>query len=146
SFNKIFRMRFDNSKSIIARLPSSRMFGSGTSNIVSSEIATMSLASKSGIHTPRVISWSKSKGCDNPVGWPYILMEDVDGVVLYREWLEPETRGKPVATLLTQVASSMRKMMSSEFSRIGSPYLLEDLPDSALNLPPPATEFEIKNR
>ncbi|KAG6846700.1 hypothetical protein H0H93_012350 [Arthromyces matolae] len=143
SFNKIFRMRFDNSKTIIARLPSSRMFGSGTSNIISSEVATMSLASKSGIRTPRVLSWRKD--CDNPVGWPYILMEDIDGTTLSREWPQPETRGEPVATFLTQVASSMQKMMSSNFSRIGSPYFLQDLPDSALNLPPPATDFEIEN-
>ncbi|KAG6814736.1 hypothetical protein H0H93_012438, partial [Arthromyces matolae] len=120
------------------------MFGSGTSNIIASEVATMSLASKSGIHTPRVLSWRKD--CDNPVGWPYILMEDVNGTTLYREWPQPETRGEPVATFLTQVASSMQKMMSSNFSRIGSPYFLEDLPDSALNLlPPPATDFEIEN-
>ncbi|KAG6815083.1 hypothetical protein H0H93_011019 [Arthromyces matolae] len=71
-------------------------------------------------------------------------MEDVDGVALHHEWFQPETRGEPVATLLTTVASNMQKMMSSEFSRIGSPYLLEDLPDSA-NLAP-ATDFEIKNR
>ncbi|KAG6836456.1 hypothetical protein H0H93_007837, partial [Arthromyces matolae] len=141
SFNKVFRLNFDNSKSIIARLPSSRMFGSGTSNIISSEVATMSLASKSGIHTPRVLSWSKD--CDNPVGWPYILMEDVDGTTLHDEWPQSETRGEPVVTLLTQVASSMQKMMSSNFSRIGSPYLVEDLPDSANS--PPATDFEIKN-
>ncbi|KAG6834511.1 hypothetical protein H0H93_009228, partial [Arthromyces matolae] len=139
SFNKIFRMTFDNSKSIIARIPSSRMFGSGASNIISSEVAVMSLASKMDVNTPRVIAWSK--GCDDPVGSPYILMEDVEGVTLDNEWLEPETRGDPVVKLLQQVASGMQKMSNSQFSQIGSPYFLQDLPDSS-NLLPPPTDFE----
>src|SRR5690349_7580007 len=98
-------MSFDNGQSLIARLPSSRMFGSGVSMAVASEVATLYFAASINIRVPRVLAWRNDTA--NPVGWPFILLEDVVGVALQKEWYEPETRGAPVAKLLTCIANLM---------------------------------------
>ncbi|KAG6836707.1 hypothetical protein H0H93_004683 [Arthromyces matolae] len=123
---KVFRLRFDNSMSLMASLPHSNMFGSGVSPIIASEVATMTLMRKWELNTPQVLSWSKDQ--ENSIGWPYILMEDV-GDPLGDEWREPEMRGKPVDTLLTNVKNQMAVMSATPFSRLGSIYFPEDIPE-----------------
>ncbi|KAG5735888.1 hypothetical protein E4T56_gene3846 [Termitomyces sp. T112] len=132
SFNKIFRLRFQNSQSLIARIPSARMFGSGVSWAIASEVATMTfVGNKLNVRTPRVIAWNKDSDISqNPVGWPYILMEDVEGVSLNNEWTKPEMRGEPVAELLTEVANDIARMNAVSFSQLGSLYFPADLPSS----------------
>ncbi|CAA7260738.1 unnamed protein product [Cyclocybe aegerita] len=146
SFNKIFRLRFDNSKSLVARLPSSHMFGSGVSWAVASEVATMTIArEKLNVHTPRVVAWSKeSDTSKDPVGWPYFLMEDVDGVSLDKEWFMPEMRGAPVAELLTQVGNDMHRMTVAPFSQLGSLYFPADLPSAPPLAAPMVLEDQVR--
>ncbi|CAA7265732.1 unnamed protein product [Cyclocybe aegerita] len=146
SFNKIFRLRFDNSKSLIARLPSSRMFGSGVSWAIASEVATMTIArEKLNVHTRRVVAWSKeSDTSKEPVGWPYVLMEDVDGVLLDKEWLMSEMRGAPVAELLTQVGNDMHRMTVAPFSQLGSLYFPADLPSAPPLAAPMVLEDQVR--
>lgn len=113
------------------------MFGAGIPWAIASEVATMTaVGDKLNVRTPRVIAWSKESDIrKNPVGWPYILLEDVDGVSLDKEWSKPDMRGNPVATLLLEVANDMHKMTAPPFSQLGSLYFPEDLPSSV----PPLT-------
>ncbi|KAG6844768.1 hypothetical protein H0H93_016353, partial [Arthromyces matolae] len=126
-YNRVFRLQFDNSLSLIASLPNSKIFGSGVSPVIASEVATMALMRKWELNTPRVLSWSKDQ--DNSIGWPYILMEDVAGHPLGDEWRSSEMGEKPAATLLANVKDHMTIMSDTPFSRLGSIYFPEDIPE-----------------
>ncbi|KAF9039567.1 hypothetical protein BDP27DRAFT_1347601 [Rhodocollybia butyracea] len=128
-FNKIFRLVFDNEKTIIARIPSARMFGeSGISWITASEVATMQYARNINIRTPVVLSWAKDHA--NPVCSPYMILEDIPGIPLNEEWYEPSTRGTPVGNLLTALANYVGKMHLPPLQAIGSIYFRKDIPPS----------------
>lgn len=127
SFNKIFRLNFDNGQSVIARIPPSRMFGSGVSILTASEVATLFVASRIDIRVPRVLAWSKESH-GGSVGSPYIILEDIDGVSLAEEWRQPDMRGAPVAELLRQIALRTHQMTAPSFSQLGSLYFSEDFP------------------
>ncbi|KAF9483674.1 hypothetical protein BDN70DRAFT_827146 [Pholiota conissans] len=146
TFNKVFRLCFDNSQSVVARLPSSRMFGSGVSWVIASEVATMTLVRENyNISIPRVLAWSKESDANkNTVGWPYILMEDIDGVSLEKEWRTPEMRGTPVAELLTRVSNSMHRMTIPPFSQLGSLYFPNDLPSAPSLAAPMVFENQVR--
>ncbi|KAJ2934040.1 hypothetical protein H1R20_g3071, partial [Candolleomyces eurysporus] len=100
----------------------------------------MAMAQAANIHVPRVLAWNKHYDSDqNPVRSPYILVEDIQGTTLEREWHNPEMRGKPVATLLRKVLDNMLKQMEPAFpgfSQLGSIYFAEDFPSSSPLLVP----------
>ncbi|KAF8911304.1 hypothetical protein CPB85DRAFT_1435054 [Mucidula mucida] len=95
AFNKVFRLTFNDSQTAIARIPSARMFGSGVSWSTASEVATLdSMRNVYNFRVPKVLAWGKD--ATNVVGSPYIILEDIAGVPLHREWSHPDTCGAPV--------------------------------------------------
>ncbi|KAF9013757.1 hypothetical protein BDZ89DRAFT_995324, partial [Hymenopellis radicata] len=127
SFNKVFRLSFNNGQTAIARIPSTLMFGSGVSWATSSEVATLhAMRNVVKLRVPKVLAWAKD--ATNPVGSPYIILEDIAGVPLHHEWTLPDTRGPPVAKMLLAVANIMARPAILPFARLGSLYFREDFP------------------
>lgn len=76
------------------------------------------------VEVPTVYSWSKDS--NNPIGSPYILMEDPQGVPLQEEWYD--IQGSAVLNALLPFAMCMTVMSSISFSRIGALHFKEDVP------------------
>lgn len=86
-FNAVFRAEFS-SKTVIARVP---LTLTPSTSIVASSVATMSYARFIlKVPCPMVLAWNDS--IDNPVGLPYIIMEDCAGVRLDTVWESIPTR------------------------------------------------------
>ena len=82
SYNKAFRLTFDDSIKVVARLPTPL---AGPSYLVTaSEVATLQFTREVlDIPVPRVLTWSGAKrNSINRVGADYIIMEEVAGVSL----------------------------------------------------------------
>ncbi|KAF2150526.1 hypothetical protein K461DRAFT_269966 [Myriangium duriaei CBS 260.36] len=99
-FNRVFMIRLDNDKTVVARLPTQETTPQGLS--VSSEVATLRFGAtlvqhwsfallirlavkrKTTVPVPTVLAW----GCtsDNPVGARYMMMEEMPGVLLGHVW------------------------------------------------------------
>ncbi|EFI27472.1 protein kinase subdomain-containing protein PKL/CAK/Fmp29 [Coprinopsis cinerea okayama7 len=124
SYNKVFRMYFEDGKTAIARIPSLRLLGNA-SMITASEVATMEfMRLYRSFHIPLVYSWSKD--LDGPVKSPYIIMEDIEGVPLLHDWYK--IRGDPVRHAMRRFVTDVRQMLCIPFDQIGGLYFKEDLP------------------
>lgn len=78
-------------------------------------------------------AWS-SRASENPLGAEYILMEKQGGVVLTDVW--DTIKGKQKARILDQVVDMERRLTTTRFSKFGSLYYKNDLPDNSHSISP----------
>ena len=84
-----------------------------------SEVATlMFLSAKTSIPVARVIAWDSSSG--NELGFEWLLMERVKGVILEGVWRTVSWQDKHVLT--ADVAEMVKRLRAFKFDRIGSLY------------------------
>ncbi|PYH95616.1 phosphotransferase enzyme family protein [Aspergillus ellipticus CBS 707.79] len=112
-YNKVFQLTMDDGREIIAKLPNPN---AGRPHFTTaSEVATMDFH-----------AWS-SRASENPLGAEYILMEKQAGVVLTDVW--DSIKGKQKVQILDQVVDIERRLAATRFSKFGSLYYKDDLPD-----------------
>ena len=76
---------------------------------------------------PRVRAWSaRSEKTTNPVGAEFILMEKVEGDLLYTRWWSDKSVN--LKQIMEDIAVMENRFVSHSFSHIGSLYYKEDLP------------------
>ncbi|KDQ15000.1 hypothetical protein BOTBODRAFT_625693 [Botryobasidium botryosum FD-172 SS1] len=123
SFNKIFLLRFDNEKELIARIPCPI---AGPPHLtVASEVATIEFArTRLNLPVPKVFAWS-SCADDTDVGAAYILMEKVPGVTLADR--RADIGSDVIIPFARSVVSVEKKFSEIPFSQIGSLYFKEDV-------------------
>ncbi|PYI02398.1 phosphotransferase enzyme family protein [Aspergillus sclerotiicarbonarius CBS 121057] len=126
-YNKVFQLTMDDGREVIAKLPNPN---AGRPHFTTaSEVATMDfLKNVLNLPVPKVYAWS-SRASENPLGAEYILMEKQAGVVLTDVW--GTIKGKQKVQLLDQVIDIERRLAATIFSRFGSLYYKDDLPDNS---------------
>ncbi|OJJ37807.1 hypothetical protein ASPWEDRAFT_171269 [Aspergillus wentii DTO 134E9] len=126
-YNKVFQLTMDDGREIIAKLPNPN---AGRPHFTTaSEVATMDfLRNALNLPVPRVYAWS-SRASENPLGAEYILMEKQAGVVLTDVW--DTIKGKQNVQILDQVVDIERRLAATKFSKFGSLYYKDDLPDNS---------------
>lgn len=77
---------------------------------------------------PRAYAWS-SGASENPLGAEYILTEKQDGVVLTDVW--DTIKGKQKVRILDQVVDMEKRLTTTSFSKFGSLYYKDDLPENS---------------
>ncbi|KAF9247522.1 hypothetical protein DTO013F2_3481 [Penicillium roqueforti] len=110
-YNKLFQLTIDDRRDIIAKLPNPN---AGRPHFTTaSEVATMDfLRNFLNLPVPRVYAWS-SRAPENPLGAEYIIMEKQSGVVL------------------NDLVDIERRLAATKFSKFGSLYYKDDLPDNS---------------
>ncbi|KAI3289481.1 hypothetical protein DTO002I6_6797 [Penicillium roqueforti] len=110
-YNKLFQLTIDDRRDIIAKLPNPN---AGRPHFTTaSEVATMDfLRNVLNLPVPRVYAWS-SRAPENPLGAEYIIMEKQSGVVL------------------NDLVDIERRLAATKFSKFGSLYYKDDLPDNS---------------
>jgi hypothetical protein len=90
AWNKLYLLAFDDGLQVVARIPYKKC--RGVHSKLPSEVATLTFARyHCDIPCPRVLAWNSSE--TNPVGAPYILMENTSGTPPWVIWKrEPEDR------------------------------------------------------
>lgn len=78
------------------------------------------------VRVPKVFAWSKDPS--GPVGSPYIILEDIPGVLLGEEWTCSDTRGRPVFDMLKRLAETFVRTTAVPCTMLGSIYFPEDYP------------------
>ncbi|PWY66750.1 phosphotransferase enzyme family protein [Aspergillus heteromorphus CBS 117.55] len=126
-YNKVFQLTMDDGREIIAKLPNPN---AGRPHFTTaSEVATMDfLRNVLNLPVPRVYAWS-SRASQNPVGAEYILMEKQAGVVLTDVW--DVIKGKQKVQILDQIVDIERRLAATTFSKFGSLYYKDDLPENS---------------
>ncbi|KAG0707244.1 kinase-like domain-containing protein, partial [Suillus ampliporus] len=126
SYNKAFRLTFDNKAQVIARIPCPL---AGPSYLTTaSEVATLAFAREVlNLPVPRVLTWSGAeRGSTNRVGADYVIMEVVPGVPLGIRWHQLAGR-EQVLPLMRAMLDFESRMESVRFSQYGSLYFKEDV-------------------
>ncbi|KAE8409110.1 phosphotransferase enzyme family protein [Aspergillus pseudonomiae] len=126
-YNKVFSLTMDDGRVVIAKLPNPN---AGRPHFTTaSEVATMDfLRNVLNLPVPRVYAWS-SRASENPLGAEYILMEKQAGVALTDVW--DIIKGKQKVQILDQVVDIERRLAATKFSKFGSLYYKDDLPDNS---------------
>ncbi|GLA56039.1 hypothetical protein AnigIFM63604_004097, partial [Aspergillus niger] len=121
-FNKVFLLRADSGKEVIARIPTP--IAGPSHYTTASEVATMDfLRVVLGIPIPKVLAYSTSS--TNPVGTEYIIMERIEGVSLASRWLSLTT--EEVKSVMKQVAEIEHRTFTHSFPGYGSLYRGKDI-------------------
>ncbi|KAG6819122.1 hypothetical protein H0H93_015163 [Arthromyces matolae] len=121
SYNRAFLIAFDNDKEAILRIPCPLAGPSGP--VTASEVATMEFAREVlGIPVPNVLDWSSDPG--NPVGHPYLLMDNISGIGLGERGLLDSAAGKALFDDCMSIEKSFEKV---RFSQLGSLYFTQDV-------------------
>ena len=127
SFNKVFRLSFDNDAVVALRIPCP-VIGPHIERVIASEAATMTFIRECFADNekmpkpPKVLAWNKSYS--NPAGTPFIICEFVEGLPLQKRWFD--IRGPPVKTTLLNVWEVETPLLHHVFSQNGSLYFVED--------------------
>ncbi|KAH7889320.1 kinase-like domain-containing protein [Phlebopus sp. FC_14] len=122
SFNKIFRLTFDNGEKLIAKIPCP--LSAPPRLCTASEVATMDYARNVlGVPVPHVLRWNADADASE-VGTEYILMEHVQGVELYQR---KQNFGKEGRAFVDNIVDIECKFTRRRFSQIGSLYYKEDV-------------------
>ena len=109
-YNKGFLLVLDNSKEVIARIPTP----AASPAHVASEVATLAYVSAHlGVPTPKVLAWSADVE-GNPVGAPYMITEKEPGQRLSVVWddLSPEMK----TTAVTEWVRLEKRMTEANLS------------------------------
>ncbi|GAB7353080.1 hypothetical protein MBLNU459_g3626t1 [Dothideomycetes sp. NU459] len=111
-------------KEVIAKVPNPN---AGRPHFTTaSEVATIDFARNDlGIPTPQVFAWSSS--IDNAVGAEYIIMEKARGVSLEQLW--PKIDIATRIQVIRAIGRQLRIYSNKLFSKIGSLYYTNDVPD-----------------
>ncbi|KAJ5585478.1 kinase-like domain-containing protein, partial [Penicillium hispanicum] len=121
-FNKVFLLRANNGREVIARIPTS--IAGPPHYTTASEVATLDLLRVVlKLPVPKVLAYSTPS--ENPVGAEYILMERVEGESLSSRWLSLTT--DEVKAIMTQIADIEKKIFDFRFPAYGSLYYKKDL-------------------
>ncbi|PYI28637.1 kinase-like protein [Aspergillus indologenus CBS 114.80] len=121
-FNKVFLLRAESGKEVIARIPTP--IAGPAHYTTASEVATMDfLRVILGIPIPKVLVYSTTS--DNPIGSEYIIMERIQGVSLASRWLSLTT--EEVKSVMKQIAEMEQRMFTHPFPGHGSLYHQKDV-------------------
>ncbi|CAE6492989.1 unnamed protein product [Rhizoctonia solani] len=130
SYNKIFRLEFDNKQELIAKIPTKLIPPFCTT---ASEVATMDYArTVLKIPVPEVLAYS-ARASSTPVGVEFILMRPSPGAELRKHWdsiSEEAAKG-----VIDQVLDTELKFTRHHFSQIGSIYYVDDVEPSLRQRP-----------
>ncbi|KAG6805188.1 hypothetical protein H0H92_000373, partial [Tricholoma furcatifolium] len=120
SYNRAFLLSFNNDKKAVVRIPCPLAGPAGP--ITASEVATMQFAREVlKIPTPRVFDWNADPA--NPVGLPYILMENIPGIDVNRRGPIDSAHAQP---LFDDFMAIEKAFETVQFSQLGSLYFTED--------------------
>ncbi|KAF2133876.1 phosphotransferase enzyme family protein [Dothidotthia symphoricarpi CBS 119687] len=129
-YNKVLSLTTDDGIEVIAKLPNPN---AGRPHFTTaSEVATMNFLRSADLPIPKIYAWN-SRLVDNPVGAEYIIMEKQPGIMLDDVWDGME--GSQKAQTLKQVIEIEKKLASIKFTKIGSLYYKQDLPQSDSTTP-----------
>ncbi|KAH9886024.1 kinase-like domain-containing protein [Cubamyces lactineus] len=131
SFNRVFLLRFDNEAEAAVRIPFP--VAGDVCRVTASEVATMCFVHDKWLGDgaqgapipPKVLAWNASY--DNPAKTPYIITEYAPGVPLLSRWFD--IRGLEVKPSLQDIFALESRLLHHAFSRYGSLYFAEDIPD-----------------
>ena len=133
SFNRVFLLKFDNGKELLARIPCP-IVGSNLSLSTASEAATMEYvrlrySSRDEFPTfpkiPKVLAWDSSFG--NPAAWPYILCEHLPGVTLTTKWYPGPMEKNVLKELIHDIVMFETNILQESFSQHGSIFFAESV-------------------
>ncbi|EFR03942.1 phosphotransferase enzyme family protein [Nannizzia gypsea CBS 118893] len=124
--NKAFLLTLDTREEVLAKLPNPN---AGPSHyLTASEVATREfLREVASIPIPRALSWSSNP--ENPVGAEYIIEEKAAGTRLGSLWHQWPRESK--LRVVEQIISFEHVLTTVKFSKHGSIYFKEDLPQAA---------------
>ncbi|KAL3421539.1 hypothetical protein PVAG01_07985 [Phlyctema vagabunda] len=128
-FNKIFLLKFNNGRELIAKVPNPN---AGIAHFtIASEVATLDyLRTVLNISVPEVsILNSHSSPSLNPVGAEYIIMEKVPGVELHQVWSDVSDPDR--TSLVKDVVQIESKLAAVGFPKYGSLFYPDDVVDQA---------------
>ncbi|KAF1963163.1 phosphotransferase enzyme family protein [Byssothecium circinans] len=129
-YNKVLCLTMNDGKEAIAKLPNPN---AGRPHFTTaSEVATMNFLKSAGLPIPQIYAWN-SKLEDNPVGAEYVIMEKQPGVMLNDVW--DDLKGSQKAEILKQVIEMENKLALIKFTKYGSLYYKQDLPQSDRTTP-----------
>ncbi|KAF9485544.1 kinase-like protein [Pholiota conissans] len=119
SYNRVFRLRLSNNKTVIARIP---FPNAGPQSILTrSEVATMDFLRTRNVPVPKVLAWDATT--TNAVGCEYIIMEQCPGSTLE----DNDTSRLELYRHIADVVDMMAGLASVRFSQYGSIYYKEDV-------------------
>ncbi|KAH8150741.1 uncharacterized protein LAJ45_05437 [Morchella importuna] len=123
SFNLLHVLNFSDGTKWILRIPMEGIEGFPTDGRqLESEVKTMHFIRRNTtIPIPNIISFDSTT--ENEVGWPYLMMEFVEGTPVSRLWFD-ETGKTPLEErrhrILDTIASAMSQLKDFSFNKIGS--------------------------
>ncbi|KAK2789050.1 Phosphotransferase enzyme [Onygenales sp. PD_12] len=121
-YNKVFRLVMDNGAVVIANLPY-LISGCPPYYSTASTAATMEFARTIlGVPIPKVLAYDADGR--NPVGSEYILTDEANGTRLNEAWRNMDARDE--ATVIKDLVSIHKKLLSVSFARYGSLYFSSD--------------------
>lgn len=141
NFNKVFLLRMDDGKEVIAKLPNPN--AGRPHSLTASEVATMDYVCTSlyrrkldlannikarnilKIPVPKIFSWC-SNASNTPIGAEYVLMEKVPGRPLSEYW--QSMAGKDRAKIAKQLAEYDCRLALAAFPMYGSLYYADQVP------------------
>ncbi|RAK99646.1 aminoglycoside phosphotransferase family protein [Aspergillus ibericus CBS 121593] len=136
-FNKVFLLRGNSGKEVIARIPTP--IAGPSHYTTASEVATMDfLRVILGIPIPKVLAYSTSS--TNPVGAEYIIMERIEGVSLASRWLSLTT--EEVKSVMKQIVEMEQRVFAYPLPGYGSLYRQKDI-QGEMQIPIPVEDFYI---
>ncbi|WPG98766.1 Hypothetical protein R9X50_00156200 [Acrodontium crateriforme] len=128
-FNRVFMIRLDNGKTVVARLPNRIAGPPGLT--VASEVATLRFVQeRTKVPVPRVLAWSST--IDNVVGAEYMIMDAMPGVLLKDVW-NTMTASQHIRCIQS-LGYLTKELCSLDFPHYGSLYLNADRPKGAIIL------------
>ena len=127
----MFEAVFDDNGSVIVRLPYSCSipYYYGLSN----EVATMDFLRNRGLPIPKVYKWDAT--ALNPVGSAYMIMEKVQGHLVYATWYTMSTKERQV--FMESIVTLEIRMFEIEFPVSGSLYYKHSLDSEIQSVPLP---------
>ncbi|KAG6835227.1 hypothetical protein H0H93_003746 [Arthromyces matolae] len=121
SYNRAFLLAFDNGKDAVVRIPCPVAGPVGP--ITASEVATMQFTREVlEIPVPQVYGWNADP--KNPVGSPYIIMENAHGISVDQRGPIEGAHAQPLFDDLMTIEKAFEKV---RFSQLGSLYCTEDV-------------------
>ncbi|VEU21049.1 DEKNAAC101994 [Brettanomyces naardenensis] len=131
----VYRIILDNGKNLVLRLPYNLYPNYYTERAVNSEAATTDfLQSNLGLKVPKVLAYSGK--FDNPLNYPFILTEYIEGELLMKEWyplvkgkVDDEKVSEELHKVIDPIAGFFKAVSTPIFTGYGSLYFKEDLPE-----------------
>jgi aminoglycoside phosphotransferase (APT) family kinase protein len=126
SYNEVYLLKFDYGPDCIARFPRNPVYPTAK---IASEVATMKyIAQNTSIKVPEVYDWDCTD--QNPIKFPYILMEHISGLHLCRIWDELTIKQKK--SVLSQIVDTLLELWKKcQFDEIGCLYMDDQLPSDS---------------